>query len=120
MWEEGACINGTPGVSNNFPLVTCVRSYFLFDQQYHICYTLVDASSGTMEGIILNRIVFSRNPISAWMITKFTHNDHEHIHAALTLRMNMLRIIIIQSALKIVSNYIHMNSLNEKDINSRR
>ena len=54
------------------------------------------------------------------MITKFTHNDHEHIHVALTLRMNMLRIIIIQSALKIVSNYIHMNSLNEKDINSRR
>ena len=54
------------------------------------------------------------------MITKFTHNDHEHIHVALTLRMKILRIVIIQSALKIVSDYLHMNSLNEKDINSRR
>ena len=48
------------------------------------------------------------------MIIKFTHNDHEPVHAALTLRMNMLRIVIIQSALKIVSDYLHMNSLNEK------
>ena len=54
------------------------------------------------------------------MITKFMHYDHEHIHSALTLRMNMLRIVIIQFALKIVLDFIHMNSLNEKDINSRR
>ena len=54
------------------------------------------------------------------MITKFTHIDHKHMHATLTLRVNMFRIVIIQSTLKIVSDYIHMNSLNEKDINSRR
>ena len=60
MWEEGACIYGTPGVLNNFPL-SWIESFFKISIKYLILVKINGCPKGIGLGSYYVYNIFTTN-----------------------------------------------------------